>query len=77
MAIAHSIREQVYTYQNSLFLVGNPSDGTAVQDDDRCMSFLTPVTSAARPMDQVQGQPIGALKLPNAYLVVASPQQQP
>jgi SWI/SNF-related matrix-associated actin-dependent regulator of chromatin subfamily B protein 1 len=53
-AIAHSIREQVHTYQKSLFLVGHPSDGTAVQDDDLRMSFLSPVTSAARPMDQVQ-----------------------
>ncbi|KAH8986946.1 hypothetical protein EDB86DRAFT_3211773 [Lactarius hatsudake] len=53
-AIAHSIREQVHTYQKSLFLVGHPSDGTAVQDDDLRMSFLSPVTSVARPMDQVQ-----------------------
>ncbi|KAI9513428.1 hypothetical protein F5148DRAFT_971668 [Russula earlei] len=53
-AIAHSIREQVQTYQKSLFLVGHPSDGTAVQDDDLRMSFLSPVTSVARPMDQVQ-----------------------
>ncbi|KAF8480047.1 SNF5-domain-containing protein [Russula ochroleuca] len=53
-AIAHSIREQVHTYQKSLFLVGHPSDGTPVQDDDLRMSFLSPVTSVARPMDQVQ-----------------------
>ncbi|KAI0251835.1 hypothetical protein BJV78DRAFT_1207106 [Lactifluus subvellereus] len=53
-AIAHSIREQVQTYQKSLFLVGHPSDGTPVQDDDLRMSFLSPVTSVARPMDQVQ-----------------------
>ena len=53
-AIAHSIREQVQTYQKSLFLVGHPSDGTPVQDDDLRMSFLSPVTSVSRPMDQVQ-----------------------
>ena len=52
--IAHSIREQVHTYQKSLFLVGHPSDGSVVQDDDLRMSFLSPVTSVARPMDQVQ-----------------------
>ncbi|TFY50844.1 hypothetical protein EVG20_g11296, partial [Dentipellis fragilis] len=53
-AIAHSIREQVQTYQKSLFLVGHPSDGTMVQDDDLRMSFLSPVQSVARAMDQVQ-----------------------
>ncbi|KAI0058365.1 SNF5-domain-containing protein, partial [Artomyces pyxidatus] len=53
-AIAHSIREQVQTYQKSLFLVGHPSDGTMVQDDDLRMSFLPSVSSAARAMDQVQ-----------------------
>jgi SWI/SNF-related matrix-associated actin-dependent regulator of chromatin subfamily B protein 1 len=53
-AIAHSIREQVQTYQKSLFLVGHTSDGTAVLDDDLRMSFLSPVTSVSRPMDQVQ-----------------------
>lgn len=53
-AIAHSIREQVQTYQKSLFLVGHPSDGTAVLDDDLRLSFLPSLTSAARPVDQVQ-----------------------
>jgi SWI/SNF-related matrix-associated actin-dependent regulator of chromatin subfamily B protein 1 len=52
-AIAHSIREQVQTYQKSLFLVGHPSDGTAVQDDELRLSFLPTLSSAARPMDQV------------------------
>ncbi|KAG6916643.1 hypothetical protein DXG01_006064 [Tephrocybe rancida] len=52
-AIAHSIREQVQTYQKSLFLVGHPSDGTAVQDEDLRMSFLPSLTTAARPIDQV------------------------
>lgn len=52
-AIAHCIREQVQTYQKSLFLVGHPSDGTAVQDDDLRMSFLPSLSSVARPMDQV------------------------
>ena len=50
-AIAHSIREQVSTYQKSLFLVGHPSDGSAVQDDDLRMSFLSPVLSVARSVD--------------------------
>ncbi|KDQ50935.1 hypothetical protein JAAARDRAFT_199488 [Jaapia argillacea MUCL 33604] len=53
-AIAHSIREQVQTFQKSLFLVGHPSDGSAVQDDDLRMSFLPSLTSAARSLDQVQ-----------------------
>ncbi|RDB23387.1 SWI/SNF chromatin-remodeling complex subunit snf5 [Hypsizygus marmoreus] len=53
-AIAHSIREQVQTYQKSLFLVGHPSDGSVVQDDDLRLSFLPSLSSAARPTDQVQ-----------------------
>ncbi|KAH8103644.1 hypothetical protein DFH11DRAFT_1487085, partial [Phellopilus nigrolimitatus] len=31
---AHIIREQGSTYQKSLFLVGHPSDGPVIQDDD-------------------------------------------
>ena len=58
-AIAHSIREQVSTYQKSLFLVGHPLDGSAVQDDDLRMSFLSPITAVARTIDQTQGyQPL-------------------
>ncbi|KAH8112333.1 hypothetical protein DFH11DRAFT_484764 [Phellopilus nigrolimitatus] len=58
-AIAHSIREQVSTYQKSLFLVGHPSDGSAVQDDDLRMSFLPSVAPVARSVDQTQScQPI-------------------
>jgi hypothetical protein len=53
-AIAHCIREQVQVYQKSLFLVGHPADGSAVQDDDLRMSFLPGLTSAARAMDQVK-----------------------
>ncbi|KAF8903075.1 hypothetical protein CPB84DRAFT_1835950 [Gymnopilus junonius] len=53
-AIAHSIREQVQTYQKSLFLVGHPSDGTALQDDDLKQSFLPSLTSGARPVNDVQ-----------------------
>ncbi|KAF5384284.1 hypothetical protein D9615_003252 [Tricholomella constricta] len=53
-AIAHSIREQVQTYQKSLYLVGHPSDGSAIQDDDLRFSFLPSLTSAARPLDQIQ-----------------------
>ena len=52
-AIAHSIREQVQIYQKSLFLVGHPSDGSAVQDDDLRMSLLPSLTSGARSMEQV------------------------
>ncbi|TFK53091.1 SNF5-domain-containing protein [Heliocybe sulcata] len=52
-AIAHSIREQIHTFQKSLFLVGHPADGSIVQDDDLRMTFLPPLSSAARPMDQV------------------------
>jgi SWI/SNF-related matrix-associated actin-dependent regulator of chromatin subfamily B protein 1 len=52
-AISHSIREQVQTYQKSLFLVGHPSDGSAVQDEDLRSSFLPSLSSAARPTDQV------------------------
>ena len=51
-AIAHSIREQVATYQKSLFLVGHPSDGSAVQDDELRMSFLPTISAVARPVDQ-------------------------
>ncbi|GLB39897.1 putative SNF5-domain-containing protein [Lyophyllum shimeji] len=53
-AIAHSIREQVQTYQKSLFLVGHPSDGSAIQDEELRLSFLPSLTSAARPLDHVQ-----------------------
>ncbi|KAI8990720.1 hypothetical protein BD414DRAFT_413161 [Trametes punicea] len=52
-AIAHSIREQVQIYQKSLFLVGHPSDGSAVQDDDLRMSLLPSLVSGARSMEQV------------------------
>ncbi|KAG6334158.1 hypothetical protein ID866_4924 [Astraeus odoratus] len=53
-AIAHCIREQVHVYQKSLFLVGHPSDGSSVQDEDLRLAFLPSLTSGARPMDQVQ-----------------------
>ncbi|TFY56219.1 hypothetical protein EVJ58_g7775 [Rhodofomes roseus] len=52
-AIAHAIREQVQIYQKSLFLVGHPSDGSAVQDDDLRMSLLPSLTTGARAIDQV------------------------
>lgn len=51
-AIAHSIREQVHTYRKSLFLVGHPADGSAVQDEDLKSSLLSPVLSVARLPDQ-------------------------
>ena len=53
-AISHSIREQVQTYQKSLFLVGHPSDGSIVQDEDLKLSFLPSLTSGARPVGEVQ-----------------------
>ncbi|KIM36135.1 hypothetical protein M413DRAFT_320258 [Hebeloma cylindrosporum] len=53
-AIAHSIREQVQTYQKSLFLIGHPSDGTAVQDDELKQSFLPSLVTGARPVSEVQ-----------------------
>lgn len=53
-AISHSIREQVQTYQKSLFLVGNPSDGLAGMDEDLKQSFLPSLISAARPVNEVQ-----------------------
>ena len=51
-AISHSIREQVQTYQKSLFLVGHPSDG--IQDEDLKLSFLPSLTCGARPVGEVQ-----------------------
>lgn len=58
-AVVHMIREQVHAFQKSLFLVGHPSDGSAVQDDDLRMSFLQSFTSATRTADQSQSlQPI-------------------
>ncbi|TDL14318.1 SNF5-domain-containing protein, partial [Rickenella mellea] len=53
-AIAHAIREQVHSYQKSLFIVGRPSDGSAIQDEDLRMSFLPYVSSGPRPVDQTQ-----------------------
>ncbi|KAJ7628439.1 SNF5-domain-containing protein [Roridomyces roridus] len=52
-AIAHSIREQVQAYQKSLFLVGQPTDGTPVQDEDLRNSILPSLSSGARSLDQV------------------------
>ena len=53
-AISHSIREQVQAYQKSLFLVGHPSDGSIVQDEELKLSFLPSLTSGARPVGEVQ-----------------------
>ena len=52
-SIAHSIREQVQIFQKSLFLVGHPSDGSVLQDDDLRMSLLPSLSTGARSMDQV------------------------
>ncbi|KAH8102755.1 hypothetical protein DFH11DRAFT_1522043, partial [Phellopilus nigrolimitatus] len=40
-----------HTYQKSLFLVGHPSDGSAVRDDDLRMSFLPSIAPAERSVD--------------------------
>ncbi|KAJ7481525.1 hypothetical protein FB451DRAFT_1443853 [Mycena latifolia] len=53
-AISHAIREQVQAYQKTLFLVGHPTDGTPVQDEDLRSSLLPSLSSGARAMDQVQ-----------------------
>lgn len=53
-AIAHCIREQVQAYQKTLFLLGNPSDGSSILDEDLRSSFLPSLTSATRASDQVQ-----------------------
>jgi SWI/SNF-related matrix-associated actin-dependent regulator of chromatin subfamily B member 1 len=52
-AIAHSIREQIQTYQKTLFLI-NHSDVIALQDEELKMSFLPSLASGARSLDQVQ-----------------------
>ncbi|KAG8815945.1 SWI/SNF chromatin-remodeling complex subunit, partial [Serendipita sp. 399] len=52
-AIAHSIREQVQTYEKSLFLVGHPMDGSTIQDEDLRLAFLPSLNTCIRPADQV------------------------
>ncbi|KAL0578552.1 SWI/SNF chromatin-remodeling complex subunit [Marasmius crinis-equi] len=52
-AIAHSIREQVQTYQKSLYLVGRPTDGSPIQDEDLRQSFLPTLSDVARSFEQV------------------------
>ncbi|EIN14518.1 SNF5-domain-containing protein [Punctularia strigosozonata HHB-11173 SS5] len=52
-AIAHTIREQVLSYQKSLFLVGNPTPAQ-LQDEDLKSALLPSLVSGARPADQVQ-----------------------
>ena len=44
----------MHSYQKSLFLVGHPSDGSAVQDEELRLSFLPTLTSGARSVDQIQ-----------------------
>jgi SWI/SNF-related matrix-associated actin-dependent regulator of chromatin subfamily B protein 1 len=41
-------------FQKSLFLVGHPSDGTPIQDEELRQSFLPSLVTGARAMDQVQ-----------------------
>ncbi|KAJ4489990.1 hypothetical protein J3R30DRAFT_3653479 [Lentinula aciculospora] len=53
-AIAHSIREQVQTYHKSLFLIGRPSDGSSIQDEELRSAFLPSLAEGARLMEQVQ-----------------------
>ncbi|TFK19245.1 SNF5-domain-containing protein [Coprinopsis marcescibilis] len=52
-SIAHSIREQVQTYQKSLFLVGHINDGSFIQDDELRQSFLPSLVSGARAPGEV------------------------
>ncbi|OZJ01792.1 hypothetical protein BZG36_05191 [Bifiguratus adelaidae] len=52
-AIAHAIREQVFCYQKSLFLLGHPFDGTSVQDPDLKQSFRNPVEYIIREEKQI------------------------
>lgn len=54
-AIAHAIREQIQTYQKSLFIAGHSADGSAIQDEDLKAVFLPPVTTAnvSRPINEV------------------------
>jgi len=52
-AIAHAIREQVQTYQKSLYIVGRPSDNTPIQDEDLRSAFLPSLLEGARAIDQV------------------------
>jgi SWI/SNF-related matrix-associated actin-dependent regulator of chromatin subfamily B member 1 len=53
-AIVHDIREQIYVHRKSLLLVGHPSDGTPVLDDDIRSSILPTVNSVARTVDQAE-----------------------
>ena len=41
-------------YQKSLFLVGRPTDGSPIQDEELRSSFLPSLTSGARPISEVQ-----------------------
>src|ERR1700761_1614541 len=56
-AIVHSIREQLYTFQKSLFLVGYPPDVSSIPDQDLKEFFLPHVTpsSIARSAEMAQG----------------------
>ncbi|KAJ1551515.1 SWI SNF, matrix associated, actin dependent regulator of chromatin, sub b, member 1, partial [Cladochytrium tenue] len=58
-AIAHSIREQVQTYERSLFILEHPFDGaTPIDDEDLAACFLPPVTRGLRPLgDLYAGEP--------------------
>ncbi|KAL1742089.1 SNF5-domain-containing protein [Schizophyllum fasciatum] len=51
-AIAHCIREQVFAYKKSLYLVGHTSDAANLQDEELRQAFLPSLTSGARPPDQ-------------------------
>lgn len=44
----------MHAYQKSLFLVGHPSDGSAIQDEELRLSLLPTLTSGARSIDQIQ-----------------------
>ena len=50
-AIAHDIREQIYSYKKCLAVVGHPFDGSSVQDDDLKAVFLSAVKRTARTLE--------------------------
>ncbi|KAJ1930220.1 SWI/SNF chromatin-remodeling complex subunit [Tieghemiomyces parasiticus] len=53
-AIAHSIREQLFTYTKSLLLLGYPFDGSATLDDtDLHQALLGPFWTVVRPAAQL------------------------
>ncbi len=50
-AIAHDIREQIYSYKKCLAVVGHSFDGSSVQDEDLRAVFLPAVKRTARTLE--------------------------